>query len=454
MNAPVSPLVRWVAAVAAIIFYRIDCVGAPPAEGPVLLLPNHPNALLDPAVIWHTAGRDVRFLAKSTLFRGPLGALLRGGGAIPVYRRTDAGSDVAHVARNAGMFAAVGQALAGGDAVCIFPEGISHSSGRLEPLRTGAARIALAAERAGTRVAMVAVGLNFDRKARFRSRVTVAYGSPFFSADIDTDDARTPRAGSPESEAAGVQRLTERIALHMRRLMIEADPTGDAALVDRVDRLYTAARWLQSEAAERLERRQIIAGGIERLRAEDPVRYADTLLRVRRYDERLRRFGLRESQLDRPPSSADVLTFTCRELLAAVVLIPLSIAGLVTFALPYWVTAWLAHRWIHDDDVRATAKVVGGAIVYGSWMCLLAVVAWLEAGLGWAFAVFIAVPVLALLSLLAIERETAVAEAVRAWLLLRRTRRATIAQLHKRRSELADLLDDVRNWLAEAERAR
>jgi 1-acyl-sn-glycerol-3-phosphate acyltransferase len=42
--------------------------------------------------------------------------------------------------KNAETFADVERALAAGDAVCVFPEGISHSTGRLVPLRTGAAR--------------------------------------------------------------------------------------------------------------------------------------------------------------------------------------------------------------------------------------------------------------------------------------------------------------------------
>jgi glycerol-3-phosphate O-acyltransferase / dihydroxyacetone phosphate acyltransferase len=437
MTPPVSPFVRRVAGLAAMIFYRIDCVGAPPADGPVLLLPNHPNALLDPAVIWFTARRDVRFLAKSTLFAWPLGGLLRGAGAIPVYRRSDAGSDPS---RNVEMFRAVGEALRGGDAVCIFPEGVSHSRGRLEPLRTGAARIALSAARDASPVALVAVGLNFDRKARFRSRVTAAYG-PSFSCTSTAD------AGSTEPEAAAVRRVTDQIALHIRDLMIEADASGDAALVDRVDRLYSSARSLPGDPADRLERRQLIANGIERLRAADPARYADILMRVRRYDDRLRRFGLRDSQLDGSPSFRDAVEFTSRELLFAVVLIPLSAAGLATFALPYWTTAVLTRLFVHEEDVRATGKVVAGALTYGLWMCLLSIVTFLRAGPGWGMAVLAALPVLAVFSLFAIERETAVAETVRAWFLLRRTRPATVERLHKRRSELADLLDDVRGWL-------
>ena len=82
-----------VASAIAHLFYRVDHVGSPPAEGPLLLLPNHPNALLDPALVMATADRPIRFLAKSTLFQTPLRPILRAAGAIPVFRRQDQGVD-------------------------------------------------------------------------------------------------------------------------------------------------------------------------------------------------------------------------------------------------------------------------------------------------------------------------------------------------------------------------
>ena len=109
-------------------FYRIERVGEPLPDGPLLLVANHPNTLVDPALIQATAGCSIRFLAKSTLFAGhPLSWLIRASGAIPVYRRIDSGVDTSPLAPPPGV----------GGAIC--PEGISHSEGRLEPLRTGAA---------------------------------------------------------------------------------------------------------------------------------------------------------------------------------------------------------------------------------------------------------------------------------------------------------------------------
>src|SRR5262245_55582620 len=94
MSARPTPIVRWLAQLTTHTFYRVETVGQPPESGPLLLLPNHANAMLDPAIVWATAGRDVRFLAKSTLFNGVFRPVLAGARAIPVYRRMDSGVDV------------------------------------------------------------------------------------------------------------------------------------------------------------------------------------------------------------------------------------------------------------------------------------------------------------------------------------------------------------------------
>ena len=227
-------------------FYRATRVGPALPDGPVLLVANHPNALIDPAVIASMAGRPIRFVAKSTLFRGhPLGPLIRRSGAIPVYRRMDAGADMS---RNVEMFTAVEAALSAGDAVCLFPEGVSHSTGRLAELRTGAARIALGSAMTGTRVAIVPVGLNFERATRFRSRVTAVFGGPFWCDDLV--------AQHQPGDAGAVRALTERMGEHLRRLMIEADPRRELQLVHRVDRLYSAARGVSRSVEDQLRRRR------------------------------------------------------------------------------------------------------------------------------------------------------------------------------------------------------
>jgi glycerol-3-phosphate O-acyltransferase/dihydroxyacetone phosphate acyltransferase len=420
-------IVRAIARAVSFVFYRVEVAGRVPGEGAALLLPNHQNALLDPALIWATSTRHVRFLAKSTLFGTPLRPVLAAAGAIPVYRRTDEGVDAS---RNTETFAAVAAALAHGEAVCLFPEGISHSAGRLVELRTGAARMALTAAGQGVDVALVPVGLNFDDKGTFRSRVTVTYGRPFSCADL--------AAAGPRQDA--VLALTDRIGERMRALIIEADPAGDAALVERIARLYRSVKGKSATAEEEIARRRLIASGIERLRADERERYDAILLRVRRYDDRLRRFGLRDPHLDFSLGTADAVRFAAREIPMAIVLVPAAAAGLALFAVPYYVTAAIASV-NKEKDVTASAKAIGGAVIYAVWLIALVTIATRLWGGAAGSLTLVAAPLLALAGLFAIERETSVFRAVRAWFQLRSTRDSTRKQLRRARSELADILE-------------
>ena len=74
-------------------FYRFWVRGAETVkQGPVIIAANHPNLMLDPLVVNRVFQRDLWFLAKSTLFRGPvISAFLRWCRLVPVYRRQDAG---------------------------------------------------------------------------------------------------------------------------------------------------------------------------------------------------------------------------------------------------------------------------------------------------------------------------------------------------------------------------
>ena len=355
---------------------------------------NHINTLIDPAVIQTTAGRQVRFLAKSTLFRGhPMSVLIRGSGAIPVYRRIDSGADTT---RNVEMFSAVEAALTEGEAICLFPEGVSHDRGRLEPLRTGAARMALASTAQGHPVAVVPVGLNFDRMASFRSRVTVVFGRSFGCDDLLQTYAN--------DERRAIQDLTDRITGNLRRLMVEADPRGDLQLVARVDRLYASARGVSTAPKDRTVQRWLISEGMDQLRRQDTERFESLLTHLRSYDANLERFGLRDRDVDQRITSGLVVRLVLREGLLALLLAPVSAASYAVFAVPYWFT-WRLGRWAPDLQSRATWQVVGGLLCYAVWIALLSAVVGSQLGARISLAVVGGLSVLAFAGLVAFERE-------------------------------------------------
>ena len=418
------------------IFYRIERVGPAAPSGALLLVANHPNALLDPAVVQATTGRHVHFLAKSTLFKNhPVGLLVRRSGAIPVYRRIDAGVETS---RNVEMFRAVETALADNKAICLFPEGISHDTGRLEPLRTGAARMALASSAKGHAVSIMAVGLNFERLARFRSRVTAVFGHAFDCTDLLDAYQR--------EQSHAVQVLTDRIGDHLRRLMIEAAPRDDLPLIARMDQLYASARGVSMEPQDRVTRRQLIADGMQQLRQRDPDRLASVLTRVREYDADLQRFGLRDRDVDLRISLGAATRFAVREGLLALGLAPLAGASLALFALPYWLTGQLS-RWAPDLQSRATWQVGGGVVMYTAWIMVLGIGVGVWLGGPAATVTVVVLTFLAFAGLAAVEREATVLRTVRAFLALRQTPLKARARLKRQRAAVAAALEQVQEWL-------
>ena len=70
-----------------------------------------------------------------------------------------------------------------------------------------------------------------------------------------------------------------------------------------------------------------------------------------------------------------------------------------------------------------------------------------------ALAVAVLMPLAAIAGLFAIERETAVLDTVRSWMLLRRARHHSRARLKETRTELAAVLDEIYEWLSAETRA-
>ena len=103
---------------------------------------------------------------------------------------------------NEDAFVECHRALAQRDLVAIFPEGTTHDRAQIDPIKTGAARIALGARAAGARdVAIVAVGLTFPDKVSLRSSALVQFGLP-----VDLDVVAPDGVGPDDTDA--VRQLT------------------------------------------------------------------------------------------------------------------------------------------------------------------------------------------------------------------------------------------------------
>jgi 1-acyl-sn-glycerol-3-phosphate acyltransferase len=383
------PALSWLARAAVHTFYRFEVSGErPPSEGPVLFVANHPNSLVDPAFVAVSAGRPVRFLAKAPLFADRLvGWLIRASGAIPVYRRQD---DPALVELNASTFAAAHAALEAGDAVGIFPEGISHSGPSLAELRTGAARIALgAAGRLGRAFPIVPIGMVLREKGRFRSEALAIVGSR-----VDWDDL----AGRSEEDAATVRSLTGRIGIALRDVTVNVEDWDDLRTVECAEALYAAELDLARSPEERVRRLREVSDTLAHYRREDPERIDSLYRAVQRFEASLETLGLDPDALDETPGVGPAIGWLARRLGLFVVGGPLAAAGAILFFVPYRATGWIAVQPGLDPDVRSTWKILAGTVCYLVWILVLATIAGLWLGPVVFFLCLLGLPLLALMT--------------------------------------------------------
>lgn len=425
------PVFSPVARAALRVYYRFAVAGERvPRTGAVLLIANHPNSLLDPAVVVAIAGRPVRFLAKAPLFSDrQVGWLVRGAGAIPVYRRQD---DAAQMERNDDTFRAAHVALHQGDAVGIFPEGISHSAPSLSPLKTGAARIALGAAPIAGAFPIVPVGLSFRDKGRFRSEALAVVGRPVEWADL--------AAAGPHHEP--VRALSQRIEARLREVTINLERWEDAPLVEGAQEIWMAERGLALSEPDRLAGLREVGEGLVRMRSGDREDWKPLASDLARHLRLLRALGMRPRQLAQP-SAGEALRWSARQILLVPAL-PLALLGAALYYLPYRLTGWLVERARPEPDIEATYKVLAGGALHAAWTLLLAVAAGLWGGVAAGLAVAVAAPLLGVAAVRILDAVRGGADAGRRYL-VRRQRAARVARLREAQRSLAERLAELRS---------
>lgn len=362
-----------------IYFQRIEVTGVEnvPLHTPVIFVLNHPNALVDPVFLLCLAPRRVSFLAKAPLFRMPvIGYLVKQMDSLPVYRRQDEGQDVS---KNQETFNAARKLLASGGTIGICPEGVSHDEPGLKPIKTGAARISLAAVSTGevSKLKIVPAGLYYTSKTSFRSDALLYFGTP-----IDVEPVQLEPDGAPPREAVRI--LSDKIEKALRAVILDAKHEEELQTMARAERIFSSATYdgvndsLKDEL--RLQQRFIKAYPI--LQSRQPERLYKLELRMKRFEEELTQAGVDMDELSPPGSTSRVFVAIGRRSLLFLLMLGPALIGTVAHYPAYKLGGFLSKRISRDsDDVISTVKILSAMLLFPlTWLVIMVVAGFF---LGW-----------------------------------------------------------------------
>lgn len=361
-------------------------------EGPTIVVANHGNGFVDPAVVAAALRRVPRFVAKSTLWDVVISRpFLALAGVIPVYRQVDGST-----AGNASSFRAVHRTLVDGGTVAIFPEGTSSDRPSLEKVRTGAARMALGALAEADDVTILPIGLSFESHVDIRPAVAVFVGEPISVAEWRR---RTGFIDAGEDDRDAVRALTE----HIRDVLGAVSPDFES-LEERLI-LRAAAEVTARDVGHRLEPTfgtvEMLARRLAAATADDRERVVDC---YRDYATRLSLVGLRDADLEtrgeirrllRPVVSGAIL------FLSGPLLLTLAVLHLPAIAVVFAATS-VARNPVNKGTTRLLVGFVAGLVTWIATGVVLADDWWawvtaLVVAVGGAVALSVIAPLYALL---------------------------------------------------------
>jgi 1-acyl-sn-glycerol-3-phosphate acyltransferase len=345
-----------------------------PSRGPVLLVANHPNSLLDPAILTTLLPRPIHFGASVVIFKGFFVRILEAFGAVPLVRAQD---DRQGMGGNIGAFKRFARLLRSGEIVAIFPEGITQDDPHLAPFKTGPARIALQAESAADftlGLTVVPVGLQFEPRRQFRGDAFVRIGTPFAIADL-------AQAYAQDSHRAATE-LTDRIVNGIESVAYHVESTDRIPFVERlVDVYFLRARrtgiFGVRGAGVRGELKQKMAACLNHYTVADPDAVAAVEHELRYYERLRDAAGIDRRLLEQPARLLPGPLAPVQAVVEALVGVVPALFGFLTSAVPFFLTRFAARRAIRTSTATALslshilAAAVAFPLVYGLEVALV-----------------------------------------------------------------------------------
>jgi 1-acyl-sn-glycerol-3-phosphate acyltransferase len=325
-------------------------------NGPMIIIANHPNSMMDGWIIAQACSQPIHFLAKGTFFNSPLKRkFLNSLNMIPINRKVD---QLTNGVNNEDSFDACYKVLEAGKTLVIFPEGNSILERQLRELRTGTARIALEAEnRNGDKLNLkiVPLGLFYSKAEKFRSSVMVNIEQGLFAADYLND--------YKVNHSIAAKKLTEKFRIHLERVLLTTESSEQEKLIDAIFEIIRDVKQTKN-VEENTQLLQRIKDKLEEIQLIQPYLVEEIQNLVKAIHWQSEKLEIKTEFLSKRFKSKRFLTQLFFSSFITLLGLPLFVFGLIQSIIPYQLTSFLMPKLVKNVEYYAPIAILLGLVFY------------------------------------------------------------------------------------------
>ena len=328
-------------------------------NGPLIIIANHPNTLMDAMMIGFASKQPIYYIAKGTLFDSKFKLwLLRNLNMIPINRQ---GEGTTKGVSNQSSFEECYRILEKGKTLVVFPEGTSFLERNLRELKSGTARIALEVEKRNQgklNLKVVPLGLNYLKAEKFRSSVLINVGNQLPLTDFF--EAYKLDAGKT------AKKLTEVFRFNLENVLVNSHSKEQEKLVDEISDLLSS-KYIKSEikgVEADITFLKEIRNRVREIQLIQPNKLTEIQLLVQNIQWRLRKLDVRADFLDRRFRSRMFYRQILLSVFFLIIGLPLFVYGLIHNIIQFKLTDFLVPKITKDIEYFAPIAVLLGLIFY------------------------------------------------------------------------------------------
>ena len=200
-----------------------------PKSGPIMLVANHQNAMIDPLICCRVVPHQLHWLTRSDVFKSPsIARLLYRLNMLPIYREKDKVADQSQ--RNEAVFEVCRTRLSKGAVVSMFPEGSHRGKKQLMvPLKKGFARLAFSSIEHDPKLMdlkIVPMGLDYSDFYQKHPRLILEIGQPIALKDFWPDYL--------EDNNKAINNLIKSVHQSLSNLMVDIKDEEDYTVLEEM----------------------------------------------------------------------------------------------------------------------------------------------------------------------------------------------------------------------------